>query len=256
MAVLPIIPTFINAFTILTFLSVAVRDMWRRRALMRSCAALLSSKLADRVNVPPEVAGLGILDLRDPETVQGCRMLVALCKGWGRFFAQRCVVFFGMFAAVGGLVVTYLTLLILADASKLLSRQLLYAGVNFSIFIGIAVISLVILGEGANKAVGRVGQLLQNHSAGLQSYLAGVRQLPLTRRSSEDLQKLTQAAQLLEVTYTAVLAEAENEPFELLGQYCGYRLLAAIYAVPAFAASTIVTYCGQNSDMCAPRPVW
>ncbi|CAK9052429.1 unnamed protein product, partial [Durusdinium trenchii] len=98
---------FVCLLSSLCFIGVGALDMWRRRALMRSCAAMLSVQREFRRHCPAEVDMLPVLDFSDVKTIAGWRKLRQLCHEWGKFYHLRIRAFSAEFFAF--------LLLILAD---------------------------------------------------------------------------------------------------------------------------------------------
>ena len=80
---------FLCMLSSLSFIAVGGVDMWRRRCLMRSCAAMLAVSREFRRHCPAEVDMLPVLDLSDVNTVAGWRKLRQLCTEWGKFYHLR-----------------------------------------------------------------------------------------------------------------------------------------------------------------------
>lgn len=80
------VPNWTMTYANMMFIETAVKDMWRRRALLRSCSALLSLQRMHRRGCPAEVDQLPMLDLTDPQTIESWRKLRQLCFDWGDIF--------------------------------------------------------------------------------------------------------------------------------------------------------------------------
>jgi len=238
-----ILPNYVNCLTSFFFLAVAMKDMWRRLVLMRSCAALLSYHPEDRRGLPLQTRCVGLLDMQDPETAESFRLLRCLCMDWGKAFTLRCAAFSGAYATAVIIFIGWTLLVIEAKLQKLLSTSLLLTALIPSFSIGCAIAGLAFLGEGVNSATARFAYLIQKQKIAIQAEtLEG-------DASSEDNRSF-KAMEFLDSVVADIALEQQEYPIRLLGMYCGISLLRALYVVPLYVGSRIANLCSEQPDVC------
>lgn len=234
---------FVNSFTSFGFLAVAIRDMWRRLFLMRSCAALLSYHPRDRHGLPRQTRCMGILDMNDPETAESFRLLRCLCMDWGKAFTLRCAAFSGAYAAATGVFIGWTLLVIEAKLNKLLSPTLLMTALIPSVTIGSAIVTLAVLGEGVNTATSRFSYLIQKQKIAIQA-------TTLQGCARDEIEKTSRAREFLDSIVSDIAVEQQEYPMKLLGMKCGVSLLSALYVIPFYVGSRIAKLCSERPDVC------
>eukprot|EP00403_Amphidinium_massartii_P007700 CAMPEP_0178385236 /NCGR_PEP_ID=MMETSP0689_2-20121128/7930_1 /TAXON_ID=160604 /ORGANISM="Amphidinium massartii, Strain CS-259" /LENGTH=774 /DNA_ID=CAMNT_0020005515 /DNA_START=56 /DNA_END=2381 /DNA_ORIENTATION=- len=244
-------------FSNLDFIAVAAKDMWRRRALMRSCAALLTFQRHYRMNCPAEVDILPVIDLCDPHTIEAWRKLRQLCKDWGRYFFLRIQAFTTAFVAC--------TLVITADLVAAVTIPWYTDLTGFNVVhlilsltpaaaLFICIMMQVHLGQEVNGAADRHIFLLRRQRVVMTS---------AKQRSAADFaargdapppqnEALTRAIDFIDVLCDDIEAEHAADPVKLIGLYCGYSLISVLYFIPVTVLSTLFRFCTdeETRDRC------
>jgi hypothetical protein len=240
---------FFYAFPSFGFLYVAARDMWRRRSLMLSLVALLSLRQEDRkkfLGLPEEVMALGVLDLKDIQTVEGFRLLRKLCMDWGRSFSMRISTFMNCFAGVTAAMMAYVLVFVETKQYDNLDRTQLLASVFTVVSLGSMVVLLALLGGGVNSASDRIVFLLNKHAMSLHAEAGRA-----TR--DEDAGAPPGVAEYVAAVASDIDADSKCQPVEMLGLYCGPSLISALYFLPAVWFSRLGNMCVDRPDLCTPH---
>eukprot|EP00930_Biecheleria_cincta_P055310 TRINITY_DN4163_c0_g1_i3.p1 TRINITY_DN4163_c0_g1~~TRINITY_DN4163_c0_g1_i3.p1 ORF type:complete len:716 (+),score=109.93 TRINITY_DN4163_c0_g1_i3:26-2149(+) len=237
------------------FILVAARDMWRRRAMLRSCAALLSFQDAYRINCPAEVKMLPILDLMDASTLHSWMKLRMLCLDFGRFFSLRIEAFATVFTGCAlAMLADLLLLLHVPSYRESVDMNFTDLAVTGTLAISVlgSIVTLVALGSEVNGSTHRHSFLLNRQRLAAIAMCRDVsRRDPADRKeiSSVDLDdthNLAEVADFIDVLCSDIAAEHEVHPVKLIGLYCGYSLLSTIYVVPSYVISQVVTFCTDS----------
>lgn len=243
---------FISIAGSMMFIYTGAKDMWRRRAMLRSCAALLSFQDIYRVSCPTEVMMLPILDLMDASTLHSWMKLRMLCFDFGRFFRLRIETFATVFT---GCVVAMLADLLLLlntpryrDIVEMNFTDLAVTGILATSVLG-SIVTLVTLGSEVNESTQRHSFLLNRQRLTAVAMCRDVaRRDPSARKEIsnhdlDDIDNLEHVADFIDVLCSDIAAEHEVHPMKLIGLYCGYSLLSTVYFVPAYVISQILGFC-------------
>jgi len=245
--------TFVSTASSLLFILVGAKDMWRRRALMRSCAALLSFQHYYRHHCPAEVMLLPVLDLTDPHTIEAWAKLRQLCHDWGRFYQLRIGAFATVFACCTFvMLLDTLAVMYIMPYRTYISLNLtdLFVMGLLSFMVLISVVVLVYFGNEVNESSARHVFLLtrqrllatsRRHRGIVDSRLHGV---AAGACNDDDMERM---ADFLDVLCADITAEHQAHPVRLLGSYCGYSLLSALYFIPLSFVSTLITFCSRSA---------
>lgn len=248
-SLLSIFPLFPQVSANLGFLHCAVLDMSRRRSLVRCCAALLSTRPEDRTGVPWKVTALPVLDLRDPETVKAFWLLRGMCMDWGKIFSLRCARFSESFAASCCGIIIWFLILIETQMYDLISRTLILIVLTTLVLLGGVIVALAVIGDGVNSGAARLGFLLDKHASGIQT--------AVTLYGGDngcDPETMTASAELIGLASADIVADQEAYPVKLLGMYCGFSLLSALYTIPIVVGMRVAALCGERPDLCGLEP--
>eukprot|EP00929_Paragymnodinium_shiwhaense_P058833 TRINITY_DN29471_c0_g5_i4.p1 TRINITY_DN29471_c0_g5~~TRINITY_DN29471_c0_g5_i4.p1 ORF type:complete len:631 (-),score=86.89 TRINITY_DN29471_c0_g5_i4:171-2063(-) len=221
---LTLLPTFLAVFGNISFLFIAVLDMWRRRLMIRCCIALVSGLHKDRKSTPPTITALPTLDLRDPQTVESFWLLRGLCMDWGKIFSLRCGLFSEVFALACLVMCAYLAVLIQYEWYDLISRTLLIMALGNLSCIGSLICFLALLGEGVNSAADRKAYILEKQSAGL-TMASFFFDLDAKEDAVYDADTLDKSSCLASLVAAQIVADQENDPVKFLGMHCGLGLI-------------------------------
>mmetsp|Transcript_18997 Transcript_18997/g.44329 ORF Transcript_18997/g.44329 Transcript_18997/m.44329 type:complete len:722 (-) Transcript_18997:128-2293(-) len=234
------------------FIYIAAKDMWRRRSLLRSCAAMLTFARRYREHCPAEVDCLPVVDLHDAHTIEGWRKLRQLCRDYGQYFYWRIKAFTSAFLIcvvlslgdfIAGLTVPSLTE---ARNVKLLDffMTLIPAGTVLA-----CIVIQVVLGHEVNTSADRHTFLLHRQKTVLMS--AKQRHASDAMAREEDIpesdEPLQRAIDFIDVLCDDIDAEHKADPVKLVGMYCGYSLLSALYFIPLGTLSQIISFCGAEA---------
>jgi len=251
--VAPVVSASMPSFV---FLQVAIMDGLRKLALMKACCALVSLRAVDRkmglFGIPRKVAALGLLDFSDPQTVEGFRMLRALCREWGRFFSLRCIAFTEGFMILTLLIVTWMSVLIENKAYNLISRGLLTSVVGIMFMLSSLLLAHMTVGGAVNRALARQAYLLQSLRMQLEAEEC--------QRVATEMKRTLQPVPLkpglrIALRHCRVLVEAIDvdhmtNPVRLLGFYASLGLVATLYVVPVYVISRIIMLCHDRPYLC------
>jgi len=233
------------------FIYIAAKDMWRRRSLMRSCAAMLTFQRRYRMHCPAEVDCLPVIDLHDAHTIEGWRKLRQLCRDYGQFFYWRIQAFTSAFLLC--------VVLSLADFIASLTVPSLTETRNVSllhIFMTLipaglvlaCIVTQVVLGHEVNTSSDRHAFLLHRQRTVLMSAKQRAASDALARGqdppdSDEPLQR---AVDFMDVLCDDIDAEHKADPITLVGMYCGYSLLSALYFIPLGTFTRLFSFCAAE----------
>ncbi|CAE7496887.1 unnamed protein product [Symbiodinium natans] len=250
---------FLCMLSSLSFIAVGGVDMWRRRSLMRSCAAMLSVSREFRRHCPAEVDMLPVLDLSDVNTVAGWRKLRQLCTEWGKFYHLRVRAFSAEFF--------FFLILILGDlvAGMLIEDYTEFSGVNLaslvvagtvSISLMVSIFVLVYLGNEVNQSAER-HRFLLNRSRTLMTsmrYRTSTCTMPKMSQSITGVMppdpsptELEQAAELISCLGDELESEGKVLPLTLLGMPLGWSLLSVLQFIPIGVMTTLTQFCGNSA---------
>ncbi|CAE7905694.1 unnamed protein product [Symbiodinium sp. KB8] len=255
---------FLCMLSSLSFIAVGGVDMWRRRCLMRSCAAMLSVSREFRRHCPAEVDMLPVLDLSDVNTVAGWRKLRQLCTEWGKFYHLRVRAFSAEFF--------FFLLVILADilAGMLIQDYTEFSGVNLaslvvtgtvSISLMVSIFVLVYLGNEVNQSAER-HRFLLNRSRTLMTsmrYRTSTCMMPMMSQAITGVMppdptptELEQASELISCLGDELESEGKVLPLTLLGMPLGWSLLSVLQFIPIGVMTTLLQFCGnaETADRC------
>jgi len=239
-----LLPLFWTCFLNFLYLSVATRDMWRRRALMQCCTALLSMIPEDRKLVPWQVKTLGVLDTRNVKTMEAFLHLRDLCKDWGIFYSLRCTSFVNAYAMVTGGLVASVLIFIQFQLYEFITKSMLLAALVNPAFLLLAIVQLAVLGEGVNSTAARLSMLLQRHASAISESTLGLR-LKNADESPED-SRLHQALKGVKTAQANIALDQDS--VKLLGQRCGISILTALYAVPVYVVLRLHDLCMEHPE--------
>lgn len=242
---------FVCLLSSLCFISVGALDMWRRRALMRSCAAMLSVQREFRRHCPAEVDMLPVLDFSDVKTIAGWRKLRQLCGEWGKFYHHRIRAFSAEFFAFLLIILADLMIGMLVPEYTELSgvnlASLLVAGLVSTALI-VSILLLVYLGNEVNEAAERHRFILNRTRCLLiaMKHDDESRQNTGLACSKEQLEKSTDMMASLS---DELESESKVMPLTLLGMPLGYSLLSFLNFIPIGVVSTLVNFCGNKDNV-------
>jgi len=234
------------------FMVTGAIDIWRRRALMRSCAAMLTVQREFRRHCPAEVDMLPILDLSDVKTIVGWRKLRQLCNEWGKFYHVRirafmAQFFFLMLVVVGDLIAGMLLYPDYTEISGVdVTSMTVSAGICGLLIFGIVL--MVFLGNEVNAAVDRHVYLLYRQ----RSLMLAMRFDDPRLKSKKCESRLSLEAKLAECTELigGVCEELDFEgkvrPLTLFGLRLGWSLLSALNFIPLGIATTVFSFCSAE----------
>jgi len=242
---------FVCLLSSLSFIAVGALDMWRRRALMRSCAAMLSVQREFRRHCPAEVDMLPVLDFSDVKTIAAWRKLRQLCQGWGKFYFHRIQAFSAEFFGF--------LLLILADlvAGMLIPEYTELSGVNLSSLLVAGMVSsalifsillLVYLGNEVNMAAERHRFILNK----TRCLLVAMKHDDESRQNTNLVcakEQLEKSTDLMASLSDELESESKVEPLTLLGMPLGYSLLSFLNFIPIGIVSTLINFCGNEDNV-------
>jgi len=241
-----LLPLLLLTWVSLMFPCVAIRDMWRRRALMQCCVALLSTLPQDRLYVPWQITALGVVDTRDPKAVEAFLHLRELCKDWGRFYSLRCGAFVDAYAASSAVCVAGLLVLIEFQLYQFISRSLLLAVLAVPVVLGACIVTLAVIGDGVNSTTSRLAALLQRHARSIKETVLGLEMW--NQGHSAEYSRLLSAVRCLTAARRDIAAD--QDPVKLLGLRCGLSVLTALYAIPVFVCIRLRHLCEEQPDIC------
>lgn len=251
-AVTSFLPQFLMILANLSFIEVAARDMWRRRALLRCCAAFLTTQHAARKGIPAEIDALPILDMRDPTSVIAWRKLRQMSFDWGYYYYVR----------IQGFVCAFVLAMTFWCADLALSLQVpAYEEVfpisitKLIIFFGMllpvcfCLVILAVLGEQVNGASAYHQVLLRKQRLAIlsQHHLGSGEKGQAAEAEDEGA---AAAGSLLEMLCTDLAETQVAEPVTLLGLYCGYSLLSLLYVVPLTMVFWVGEFCMNDMEKC------
>eukprot|EP00435_Cladocopium_sp_Y103_P051294 s992_g15.t2 len=242
---------FVCLLSSLCFIAVGALDMWRRRALMRSCAAMLSVQREFRRHCPAEVDMLPVLDFSDVKTIAGWRKLRQLCGEWGKFYHHRIRAFSAEFFAF--------LLIILADlmVGMLVPEYTELSGVNLSSLLVAGMVStalivsillLVYLGNEVNEAAERHRFILNR----TRCLLIAMKHDDESRQNTTlacSKEKLEKSTDMMASLSDELESESKVMPLTLLGMPLGYSLLSFLNFIPIGVVSTLVNFCGNKDNV-------
>eukprot|EP00927_Polykrikos_kofoidii_P021204 TRINITY_DN20147_c0_g2_i1.p1 TRINITY_DN20147_c0_g2~~TRINITY_DN20147_c0_g2_i1.p1 ORF type:complete len:625 (-),score=65.84 TRINITY_DN20147_c0_g2_i1:214-1995(-) len=236
-------PNFLNVWGNLAFLLAAVKDITRRRWMVQSLAALLSTHTNDRKGVLPELRDVPMLDLSDSRTIEAMRLLYPLCLSWGRGWSMRCTAFASGFSVVTVILMAWLLSLAQLDDLTLISPTLVLVTTFTLLILGGFIVLLALIGGGVNSSAKKLSLLLQKHADAMRS----PKQLWAGNSTNDiDTQEAQLTATAIENAATSILSLHEQHPEKLLGIYCGVGVLTALYSVPVIYASQLWEFCSQD----------
>ncbi|CAE7679846.1 unnamed protein product [Symbiodinium pilosum] len=219
-------------------------DVWRRRALMRSCAAMLSVQREFRRHCPPEVDMLPILDLSDITTIGGWRKLRQLCHEWGKFYHVRIRAFTAQFLFLLLIIVGELVAGMLiypaysSDITKVtLTSMVVSAGISALLISGIVL--MVYLGNEVNASVERhIYLLFRQRSLMLALRFNKAERCEKLRAVQSTEMPLDECTEMLGALGEELDFEGKVRPLTLFGLRLGWSLLSALNFIPLGVATT------------------
>jgi len=240
------LPLFACCLTSFLFLYVAIRDMWRRRALMQCCTALLSMMPQDRIHIPWQVKVLGVIDTRDVKTMEAFLHLRDLCKDWGSFYSLRCTFFVNAFTVVTACLLAALLACIQFELYDHITKSILLAALVNPALLLLCIVQLAVLGEGVNSTSGRLSMLLQRHASAITESALG-----LGLKEGDECPEDTLLRQALKGIKSAKTnISLDQDSVKLLGQRCGIGILTALYALPVYVAMRVRDLCEARPQLC------
>lgn len=225
-----------------SFLYIACVELIRRRTLVLCLCALLSNRWEDRKSVPAPIRELGILDLRDVQSIMGVRALRELCVEWGKFYSLRC------FKCVEASILgsgTYVGIFIFLAENEMysyISELLVMIVIHMSLFQTIAMIGSAVLGQQLNGATSRCFYLLNHHRTSMS--------LAKYQDWCTDADGLEASASCIGIVADNMQMEQDTNPFTLLGLPLGFGLLSSLYLVAGLVAQRLLAYCQAEPYMC------
>lgn len=234
----------------LSFVEIAARDMWRRRALLRSCSALLTLSRELRHGCPIEVDQLPVLDLCDPRSIEAWRKLRQLCLDWGRFFYERIQIFMGSYCLFTLLcsVDVFLSLTVTQyEESFPITMHKLILFYTLFLTVGAAIMFMAFFGQDVNDSTYHHIALLSRQ----RMILVADQNIQLAEAMQEGIAgcpdpNVEQATLQIESLCEDLKAYHDARPVRLLGMYCGYSLVSALYFVPATMLVRTATFCSDG----------
>jgi len=233
------------------FIYIAAKDMWRRRSLMRSCAAMLTFQRKYREHCPAEVDCLPVVDMHDVNTIEAWRKLRQLCRDWGQFFFWRIQAFTSAFlVCVVISLADFVATLTVPELTKARHVSLLHF---FMVLIPaglvlICIIVQVVLGHEVNSSADRHVNLL--HRQRLVFMSAKQRAAADAAMRGEEVpdnnESLQRSIDFLDCLCDSIEAEHKADPITLVGMYCGYSLLSALYFLPLGVFTTLFNFCAAS----------
>jgi hypothetical protein len=243
--------------TTFLFVWTGIKDFWRLWALMRSCSALLSLNDSVRFGCPPEVYRLPPLDLNDIRSIEAWNKLRRLCREWGLGYFERVrgfasIIFVMTVLAIGDTVFCMHSKHYMQENDFNLAHLILVGFVG-GLFVAY-IIAMVILGQDINDAAAKQVMLLSRQKL-LLTYGRYERAISAADKGEPAPEPDTTKANLLcayiEAVQDDLKTEAQVNPVRLLGYYCGYSLLSALYSIPILVITSIVNFCsGADADRC------
>ncbi|CAE7571107.1 unnamed protein product [Symbiodinium pilosum] len=233
-------------------------DIWRRRSLMRSCAAMLSVQREFRRHCPAEVDMLPILDLSDVKTLVGWRKLRQLCNEWGKFYHVRIRAFTAQFLFLMLLVVgDLLTGMLLPGYTEFsdvsVTSMTVSAGICTLLICGIVL--MVFLGNEVNASYERhVYLLFRQRSLMLAMSLEQskkTKHCESLRPLHPEASTLVECSELISALCEELDFEGKVKPLTLFGLRLGWSLLSALNFIPLGIATTVFSFCSESGqDRC------
>lgn len=244
------VPLWLMASYNILFVEIGTRDMWRRRALMRSCAALLTLSREWRRGCPVEVDQLPVLDMCDPRSIEAWRKLRQLCLDWGRFFYKRIQQFATSYCAFVGVMSADIMLSFTVPAYEKyfpVTMQKLVVFASIFATTGVSILLLAFFGNEVNDATYNHIALLQRHRMVLLSdqHIQAVEAEERGEEAKID-PKIECAVYQLEALCEDLEGYHAARPVRLLGLYCGYSLLTSLYFLPATLIVTAASFCSKE----------
>mmetsp|Transcript_10301 Transcript_10301/g.24771 ORF Transcript_10301/g.24771 Transcript_10301/m.24771 type:complete len:711 (+) Transcript_10301:54-2186(+) len=238
------------------FMVTGATDVWRRRALLRSCAAMLSVQREFRRHCPAEVDMLPILDLADVKTIAAWRKLRQLCTEWGKFYHVRIRAFTAQFFVLMLLIIGDLIFAMLLPAyteiSGLNLTSLLLTG-SVCAFLLFGIFAMVFCGNEVNGSVDRHCYLLYRQRSLMLARRFGQLEDEKTAGTKEcddvieglipDAERLHACADLISGICEELDFEGKVKPLTLLGLRLGWSLLSALNFIPLGIGTTVYSFC-------------
>merc|ERR1712007_290448 len=106
-----------------------------------------------------------------------------------------------------------------------------------------------VLGESVNSIASELDQILQQHANELRAPPLAVSP-EFTHWGSTVMMERRYAAEAIEAVAKSITAEHAQNPVKLLGMYCGYSLLSAIYFLPMLFTQRLFLFCGEHPELC------
>eukprot|EP00927_Polykrikos_kofoidii_P019489 TRINITY_DN19112_c0_g1_i2.p1 TRINITY_DN19112_c0_g1~~TRINITY_DN19112_c0_g1_i2.p1 ORF type:complete len:643 (-),score=73.37 TRINITY_DN19112_c0_g1_i2:74-2002(-) len=245
---------FLACAATFSFMTVGIKDVFRRMMLLKSLAAFLSTHTKDRSCVPPELKHVPLLDVSDPSTMEGFRLLFQLCVSWGRVWSSRCSMFTNLFALVTLFVMGVVSGLMQLGDSTLMHPTLILLTVFSVTVLSSFIVWLAVVGGQVNAVAKYITLLLQKHADEMRAPAWLGKDEPVNGPgvlySSQEMQDGAAAADGVGAAAASLLSMHEHNPEKLLGLYCGPSVLSAVYTVPLLFFSLLSTYCADHKHIC------
>ncbi|CAE7348075.1 unnamed protein product [Symbiodinium natans] len=232
------------------FMVTGAIDVWRRRALMRSCAAMLSVQREFRRHCPAEVDMLPILDLSDVKTIVAWRKLRQLCNEWGKFFHVRIRAFTAQFLllmlfVVGDLIAGMLLYPDYTDLSGVSVTSLAVSGAICALLMT-GIVSMVFLGNEVNAAFDRHVYLLYRQRSLMLARRFGDDSLRKCESLRNEAATMAECSEVIAAVCEELDFEGKVKPLTLFGLRLGWSLLSALNFIPLGVGTTVFSFCSSE----------
>lgn len=224
------------------FLYVACLELVRRRTLVLCLCALLSNRWEDRKRVPKPIRALGVLDLRDVQTIRNVRALRDLCFEWGFSYRLRCTRILEASILSAGIYIGFFLLLAEFGLYSYITELLVFMVLTLSAFQTISIIGSAAVGQQLNGATGRCFYLLNHHRTALV--------LAKSQGLYGDPEELETAIASIELVAEHMQMEQDAHPVAILGAPMGFGLVSSLYVVAGLIAQRLAAYCTAEPHMC------